>query len=422
MNRIFAIVLSLFLCHSIWAQNNWDNIQMKDLVYVSGIESVNLTADYNLGKPIMALGSSTLTLNFDDLEEESRYIKYTFIHCTHDWKPSDMNQMEYIDGFLEDDVVSYDYSFNTIVHYVAYTISFPNENMRLTKSGNYILFVYDESPENPILTRRFMVKENEEVGILGSVHAASDVADRYTKQEVDFSITTAPYAVRNPAMTVHATIMQNDRWDNAIYGLTYRSGNLGELDFDYDDGRNTFWGGSEFRTFDIRTLRSNGDRIVGINFAHRQNQAYVLQDDARPFGAYESRRTMNGKCIYRNIDIPNPHSEDYVNTHFTLKSDFPFTEGDVYVFGQLTDWKIKKEAKLHYNEQYRFWETDFFIKQGIYNYQYVYVPHNTQIIDATYIEGSHYETQNQYTVLIYFREEGSYYDRLVGVEFFKIDE
>jgi len=419
MRRLFLMLVVLALGGLLTAQPNMNAIQMTDNVYVSGIESVSLLPNgLHLGEPIARLegGDDQLVLTFDDLEEESRYLKYTIIHCTHDWQPSDLNQIEYIDGFMEDEISTYNYSFNTITHYMQYELVFPNENLRPTKSGNYLLFVYDDTPDNPILTRRFMVKESECAGITGLVHASSNVEDRFTRQEVDFTVNAGNYVVRNPAMTLHATIKQNGRWDNAIYGLTYRSGRPGEFSFDYDNGVNTFDGGAEFRTFDIRSLRTNGDRVVGLTFQHRENQAYILEDEARPFGAYESRQTLNGACIYRNIDMSNAYSEDYVNTHFTLKSSFPFTDGDVYVFGQLTDWRIQDRAKLKYNEQFKYWETAFPIKQGVYSYQYVYVPRGSKKIDATYIEGNHFETGNQYMVLLYFREEGTSYDKLIGVE------
>lgn len=419
MRRLFLMLVVLALGGLLTAQPNMNAIQMTDNVYVSGIESVSLLPNgLHLGEPIARLegGDDQLVLTFDDLEEESRYLKYTIIHCTHDWQPSDLNQIEYIDGFMEDEISTYNYSFNTITHYMQYELVFPNENLRPTKSGNYLLFVYDDTPDNPILTRRFMVKESECAGITGLVHASSNVEDRFTRQEVDFTVNAGNYVVRNPAMTLHATIKQNGRWDNAIYGLTYRSGRPGEFSFDYDNGVNTFDGGAEFRTFDLRSLRTNGDRVVGLTFQHRENQAYILEDEARPFGAYESRQTLNGACIYRNIDMSNAYSEDYVNTHFTLKSSFPFTDGDVYVFGQLTDWRIQDRAKLKYNEQFKYWETAFPIKQGVYSYQYVYVPHGSKKIDATYIEGNHFETGNQYMVLLYFREEGTSYDKLIGVE------
>jgi hypothetical protein len=180
------------------------------------------------------------------------------------------------------------------------------------------------------------------------------------------------------------------------------------------DGTNTFPGGAEFRTFDISTLRSTADRVVGISFENRHTHAYVLQDDARPYSAYESRGNINGRCYYRNRDLRNDYSEDYVFTHFTLKSSFPFNEGNVYVFGELTDWQLLDEAKLHYNKEFDFWETELFLKQGVYNYQYVYLPYGSNVIDATYIEGSHYETSNIYNIYVYFQEEGTTYDLLIG--------
>ncbi len=400
------------------AQPETSGITMEDNVYVKGIRSVTVLPTGQIhGEPVAQLGNGDeqLTLTFDDLEQVDRYYKYTFIHCTHDWKPSEMNPIEYLDGFMEDELETYNYSFNTVTHYVQHRLDFPTPNMRFTRSGNYILFVYDDTPDKPVLTRRFMVLETDPAGIDGEVHAASDVNDRFTKQEIDFSVATGNYLIRNPILTVHATIKQNGRWDNAIYGLTYRAGYPGVLSFDFDDGRNVMPGGAEFRTFDISTLHSNADRIVGITYANHENQAYVLQDEARPFGAYESRSTMKGDCFFRNRDMQNAYSEDYVNTHFTLKCPFPIEGGNVYVFGKLTDWRILPEAKLKYNSNYQYWEADFLIKQGMYNYQYVFVPDGTETIDATYIEGSHFETLNNYTVLVYFREEGSSYDRLIGM-------
>lgn len=411
-------ILALCLMHLSAQPEVSSGITMEDNIYVKGIKSVTLLPTGQIhGEPVaqLGLGDEQLELAFDDLEQKDRFYKYTFIHCTHDWKPSDMNPIEYLDGFLEDELTEFNYSFNTMTRYVHHSLVFPTQNMRFKLSGNYILLVYDDTPDNPVLTRRFMVLEADPVGIEGEVHAASDVNDRFTKQEVDFSVVTGSYLIRNPIMTVHATIRQNGRWDNAIYGLPYRSSYPGVLSFDYDDGRNVLPGGAEFRTFDISTLHSNADRIVGITYANHENQAYVLQDDARPFGAYESRSTMKGDCFYRNRDMQNPYSEDYVNTHFTLKSPFYISGGAVYVFGKLTDWRILPEAKLKYNNVYQYWEADFLIKQGMYNYQYVFVPDGTEAIDATYIEGSHFETQNSYTVLVYFREEGTSYDKLIGL-------
>ena len=406
----------LMLCSTLaFGQVEQYDIQLDNKIYADGISSVHLYAGMEpLANPVGILGSDAFHLSFDDLELESRHLKYTFIHCTHDWQWSQLNPIEYIEGFLEDDITTYDHSFNTIEPYIHYQVSFPNENISFTKSGNYILYVYDDTPDNPILTRRFMVVESVPAKIACNVHPAVDVNNRFTHQDVDFTILTGAYRIRNPQQTVHATIQQNNRWDNAIIGLTYNFGDVAELHFDFLDGRNSFPGSAEFRTFDLTTLRSNSDRIVGISYVNHHTHAYVLQDDARPYSAYESRGTMNGRCYYYNRDMKNDFSEDYVITHFTLKSDFPISGGDVYVFGELTDWQLQKDAKLRFNKEFGFWETELLLKQGAYNYQYVYVPYGGGIIDATYIEGSHYETNNIYNIFVYFQEEGTSYDRLIG--------
>lgn len=414
-NFVFA-ALFLFAVVGLINAQQYD-IQLDNKIYTEGIASIKLTAgDDQLADPVGVLGETLFQISFDDLNVEVRHLKYTFIHCTHDWQLSQLNPIEYIEGFMEEDITKYEHSFNTIEPYMHYEAVFPSENISFTKSGNYILYVYDDTPDNPILTRRFMVVEPVPAKIVCDVHPAFDVNNKFTHQDIDFTVFTGAYRIRNPQMSVRATIQQNGRWDNAKMGLIYHSGVGSELNFNYMDGSNSFPGSSEFRTFDITTLRSNADRIVGISFVNRHNHAYVLQDDARPFSAYESRGNMNGHCYYRNRDLVNEYSEDYVFTHFTLKSNTPYNEGNVYVFGELTDWQLQEDAKLHYNKEFDFWETELLLKQGAYNYQYVYLPYGSSTIDATYVEGSHYETSNIYNIYVYYQEEGSSYDQLIGFQ------
>jgi len=423
MKKIWTIVLFISILYTGFSQQ-FENIALDNKVYVSGIESVKLCLEgYDFGQPIIKLnGEDKLKLVFDDLETESRYLKYTLIHCTHDWKISDLNQLEYLDGFMEDEITDYSYSFNTIQHYIHYELLFPNDRMNITKSGNYILFVYDDNYDNPIMTRRLMIMESSPASVNGIVSDATDVNNMFTKQEVDFVVYAGNYLIRNPGLYLNATIMQNGRWDNAIIGLKYRSGKPGEYSFDYDNNENVLTGGAEFRTFDIKSLRYNGNRIVSVRFLNHTNNAYIVEDLARPFGAYETNTTLKGRCYYKNEDFPGENTEDYVITHFALRSDFPIKDGDVYVYGELTDWQINPKAKLVYNPTSNYWETSLFLKQGYYNYQYVFVKNGTNVIDETYIEGSHWETKNDYTVLIYLRDEGTVYDKLIAVNYLTISK
>lgn len=415
MKKLVTLVFLFVLTKGLFSQD-YNQLSLSNNIFVDEIKSVQLCKEgFQFGFPIIVLESSEkLILSFDDLNGDGRYLKYTFIHCSHDWKLDGMNQIEYLDGFMEDEITEYGYSFNTINPYKHYELTFPNDMMRITKSGNYILFVYDDTQDQPVLTRRFVVMEPLQASIEGWVDRASDVSAMYQKQEVDFIANTGSWSVPNPAQYLHATILQNGRWENAITGLRYRAGKPGEYDFDYDDNRNVFNGGSEFRAFDLKSLKYNGNHIVSVGKEKGENHAYILEDQARPFGPYVSGTTACGKCYYKTEDYSEDNREEYVHTHFTLKSDYPMGEGKCYVFGELTDWRIIPEAELHFNEALNIWETSLFLKQGYYNYQYVFVPKGSSAIDETYIEGNHWETGNEYTILLYVQEEGTSYDRLIG--------
>lgn len=400
----------------------FEGIKLDNETYTSGIHSIKLCLEgQSLGHPVIRLNSDDrLHLSFDDLETDSRFLKYTLIHCTHDWQVSSMNQMEYLSGFMEDELSGYTYSFNTIQHYMHYELTFPTDYMQVTKSGNYILFVYDDNPDNPILTRKMMIVESVQAGISGKVHAATDVNYMYSKQEIDVILKNGPYEIRNPALYLNLSIVQNGRWDNAIIGLKYRSAFPGEYSFDYDNNENVMNGGGEFRTFDTRSLLYNGDRIVSIGYKEKENQAWVLEDKMRTYNAYESNTTLKGSCFYKTSDYSGENREDYVRVHFSLRPDYEISDGDLYIFGELTDWKIQEEAKLTFNPVINYWETSLYLKQGYYNYQYVYVRKGDNTIDETYIEGNHWQTENDYMILAYLRDEGNVYDRLIGVAYLNI--
>jgi len=388
-------------------------------IYAEEIKSVKLTPfGMDFGQPIIQLFSGEkLQLSFDDLLQKNRYLKYTLIHCSHDWQYSSLNQIEYLDGFFEDLINDYSFSFNTVVPFTHYQLIFPTQEMRITKSGNYLLVVYDDNIAHPLLARRFMVLDVQPASINANITHAQDVQYRLKKQQVDFTVNTGAYSIRNPSMYLHATILQNGRWDNAIEGLTYRTAKPGEYGFHFDHlNKNVFNGSNEFRTFDIRTLRFTADRITSVNFNNRVNQAYVMEDLARPWGAYVTNTTLKGYCIYANRDFPEQNTEDYVWVHFTLRCDFQVEEGDLYIFGELTDWQINPKAKLTFNPENNYWESSLYLKQGYYNYIYVFVPkgRGSIMIDDTYIEGSHWQTQNNYTILLYLQDEGTSYDKLIG--------
>jgi hypothetical protein len=163
-------------------------LRYEDYVYNENIKTVllhNITSQ--LTNPIIPLDAGEiLKLSFDDFRVQPRDYYYSFIHCNANWTPSDLKNNEFIDGYFEDIIFDYHYSINTDIPYLNYQLTFPNEHVKFTKSGNYIIKVYEiEKESEPIFTKRFMVHENQ-VTISVDTKRATSVEHQFSKQEVDF--------------------------------------------------------------------------------------------------------------------------------------------------------------------------------------------------------------------------------------------
>lgn len=396
---------------------NENFIRYEDFIYKNNIKTVMLHKEgFELSSPIIELnGSDKLQLSFDDLDAGVKNYYYTFIHCNADWQPSELISNQYIYGFAEDKITDYQFSFNTIQKYTHYNLIFPNESIKPTLSGNYILKVFaDYDQNNIVFTKRFMVLDAK-VSIDANVHQATQVSERNIKHEVDFTIYHSQYPIQNPHEEITAIIRQNEKWDNALFKLKPLFIKEQELVYDYEQG-NTFLAGNEFRSFDTRSLRFQTERVRKIEF-DSTHHVLLLTDEARTFGRYSAEADINGRYYIdvqegRNKDI----EADYAYVHFKLSYEAPIIDGNLYIFGALTNWSLKEEAKLKYNYEKMLYETALFLKQGYYNYKYVYVKDGSAVSDENLIEGSRYETENDYSIYIYHRAVGKRYDQLIGIK------
>lgn len=390
----------------------------ENFTYKDNIKTVFLHKDgFEFAMPVIKLNSNNkLKLSFDDLDSDIKSYKYTVIHCDAYWKPTDALKSEYIIGFENDLIENSKFSFNTLQHFTHYELVFPTENLKLTKSGNYLLKVFVGDNENDvILTRRFMVFEPK-ININAKVRAATNINDRNYKHEVDFSINKANYEISDPYEQLKIVITQNERWDNAIKGLTPKMVNGDVLDYNYD-GKNVFNGGSEFRSFDIRSLRTVVHPVRKISYDSSQFHVYLKNDKRRTFDVYHTDKDINGNRLIKTYDGHNDAIEsDYANVYFFLPYKAPIVHGNLYVFGALTDWQFTDKNKLKYNYEKQGYEIVLFLKQGFYNYHYVLLENGKDAGDMSFIEGNHYETENDYTIYVYYREPGSYFDKIIGIE------
>ncbi|MBN1182467.1 MAG: DUF5103 domain-containing protein [Bacteroidales bacterium] len=387
-----------------------------DSVYKTNIRTVKLHLEaWELSYPIIELnGENKLLLGFDDLDTEKKNYSYTIIHCDADWKPSNLIPDDYIDGFHENPITDFEHSFNTKYDYIHYKLVIPNYDVKIKLSGNYILKVFEDFDQNSIVfTRRFMVVEPRV--IIEANVKKSDASDYFMKgQEVDFTIFHDNYDITDPNSELTVVVAQNNRWDNAISDLQPLFIKPAELVYDYSM-ENVFLSGNEYRGLDLKNIDYLSDRIQKIEYIEPYYHFYLKPDAVRPYKSYIYEEDLNGKYVVgvdnaRNKDV----DADYVYVYFSLPYKIPIVDAEVYVFGELTNWKCNRKSQMKYNPDKRQYELMLLLKQGYYNYEYVIVDRRDGFYDNTFIEGSHFETENDYVIYVYHRDRSMQYDKLIG--------
>ncbi len=385
-------------------KNETFNRQIKTVLCHNTIDELSL--------PIINLNSAEqLLISFDDLDTDIKDYYFTIIHCKSDWTASDLMQSEYIDGFTDEPITNYEFSFNTLQKYSHYSFNFPTKELKPLLSGNYVFKIYEQGGET-IAFKRFMVLETM-LTIKAEVRRATLVDDRKTKHEIDFIIKHPNITIADPFSDIKVTIKQNNRGDNAITDLKPLFVKNNELIYDYQED-NTFWGNNEFRHFDIKSLRYQSERIKEIIFDSTYHHVYLFNDRKRPYDRYSIEPDINGKFLIKSQEGWKSSIEaDYAFVHFTLPVDH-ISYGELYVIGEFTNWQLEASNKLKYNADKIQYEASIYLKQGYYNYHYALKDTTTNRVDVSFIEGTHYQTRNDYYIYVYYRAVGDRYDRFVG--------
>jgi hypothetical protein len=414
----FAIIL---LSTPIQAQE----ITYDNRVFDSNLQSVQLfRLGWSNSYPIIELGDSDqkLQLSFDDFTGEARDFSYSFIHCDANWKRSDLNILEYQMGPDYDLLRDMVFSRGSRTRFVHYDLFFPNNQIELTLSGNYIIQVTDNETGQVVLTRQFYVVE-QEVTIVPKIKRATQARYRFTHHEVDFDVMSGGYTITNPYEDFQVHLFQNQRMDNAIKDLKPMFIKQHQLVYDYDD-KNLFPGGNEFRFFDIRDLTY---RALGTEFTEIVRdtfRVYLTPDELRGTRQYIDYGDINGRYLIHQTDPRDIALIDaeYVWVHFRLPYPSPLVGAKLYLLGEFTQWRFSPDFELTYHPGYKGYVGKALVKQGYYNYHYAIVNNNTGVGDITLIEGNHFETENEYLFLAYHRKIGEIYDRLIGFQIAKYQD
>lgn len=412
MRKVFTVIA--LLCFA--AAQAQENRITPDHIYSPTIKTVKLSNGDPLTLPIIALNSGErLQLDFDDMVFEMRNYFYTIQLCNADWTPVNINTINYLKGFSENQIKDYRFSTVALQKYVHYKLVLPNANCTPIMSGNYILKVYlDSDTTQMAFTRRFMVINNKAT-LAGRVSQPINPKFFSNSQKINVSVNTKGLNVQNPFDQVKLVIMQNSRWDNAITNIKPQFIKADQLDYDAEHDI-IFPGMKEWRWIDLRSLRLQTERVERSAYTRTGTDVYVLPDFPRDNVTYTYIKDINGRFFNATLDGYDPSYEgDYAQVHFVFPAKEPYAGYDMYIFGELTDYECNEINKLTYNGPRQAYEGTLFLKQGFYNYVYGLIDRTTGKFSTEFTEGNSWETENDYTVLVYYRALGGRSDELIGM-------
>lgn len=408
-----CIVSSLFL--NIYAQNKpYRTASIDSRIHSLKVESGNGL----LYPPVISLNADEyINISFDLFEEEHQDLSYSIVHCNANWQPSMLSSLEYIDGFDIQEVYDWELSFNTYQSYVNYQITLPNDEVQFKVSGNYAVVVYPQNrSERPLLYACFSVSEDVvKVNCTSSSRTDKGYADNY--QQVSFNINKQDYDIVNPVNDLKIYVMQNNRLDNMAYVSAPQYFNNERIVYEHNP-KLIFDAGNEYRRFEIVSTRYKGMGVDNLSYFDPYFHATLERDFPRESRTYSFDQTQRGRYVIRESDYDEEGNTqaDYFVVHFSLDArDMMLPEGDIYIDGELSEYRFSENNRMLYNPQTGLYEKIMLLKQGSYNYQYLFVPKGETIGKASVIEGNKYETSNEYRVNVYHRVPGERYDRLIGV-------
>ena len=351
-------------------------------------------------------------ISFDILSGFEYDLYYQIEHCDYNWEKSQLLKSEYIQGFDDVKIENYSSSFNTYQIYTHYNINFPNSETRFKKSGNYIIRITDEYGEE-LFSRKFILYENLAT-VQTEIKRSRDIEFIHEKQVVNFEVNPINIQFNNPSKTVKIKVFKNNDLDYKIENIKpqYNLGN--KLIYKYDREL-SFWGGNEFLYFENKFVRGTNVKIRGFDLDEIYSN-FLFMDVPRKNRKYTYNPDINGGFLFNVNNSQSPESEaDYVNIFFYLKKPKSVDiETSIYITGDFNNHEIHDDYLMNFNPETEIFEAVIKLKQGFYNYKYVAIDENKNIIHGK-IDGNFDETENEYNVIVYYRNFGERYDRVVGV-------
>lgn len=398
------MLLWMTICLFAHFQNNAQNYTASFIktVQLKNQESEKNSLIFKLGEPIY--------FSFDDLEADQKYYAYKIEHCTKNWQVSDLNTSQFLNGYNEFEITDFENSFNTLQPYTHHKFQFPNLNTSIKISGNYLITIFNEDDE--ICIQRRIVIYKPIVTISAKVIRDRNIKNINQKQVVQFSIYHPDLLINSPKQELSVSVLQNDDWNFMKENLKPQFYKKDQLIYNYND-ETSFFGNNEFLNFDTKNFAGNHISIAQTTLDDIYN-SYLYPNDPRAASPYTYFPDINGNYIIRTLNAENTNTEsDYTKVHFALEPNDTEIKEDIYIYGAYNNYALTEENQMLYNEETKQFENSQYIKQGFYNYSLATI-RNNQHIEQHRIDGSFFETENDYTILVYYKPFGARIGKIIG--------
>lgn len=412
MKRLLIVWYLFFVVNIIFAAKYSTQIfdeNIKTLQILPNGESLML--------PILELGSADeIVISFDELSYEASNFYYKIVHCDAYWNESDLASMEYLDGFDGGMIDMYDYSVNTTVNYIHYTLQLPNDDVQLKLSGNYVVLIArDGDFENGVVaTACFsLVEPMVDINVEMNGRTMKELNGRY--QAVALDVMVEGVESRDKMQDFIVVVRQNNRLDNEAYLTRPTYVNGGRLRYENREEL-IFEGGNQYRSIDFSSRYTYGGGIDHIEFDRDMYHVVLEADVSRANNKEAYAMDAHGGYVINLQKNSYPDTEaDYMWVHFYYPADVPYLEGRMYIIGNLTQNLVDNKSEMIYDLSEKCYVRSLLLKQGGYNYVYALKAKNREELSVIQTEGSFWESRNRYDVMVYFRPFGARYDRLVGM-------
>lgn len=368
--------------------------------------------------PIIELnGSDILRVCFDEMSHEAHSYGYAVLHCNADWTASNLSTNEYLTGFTTGNITDFTLSQTTTFLYTHYKFELPNNDIGFKISGNYVVVIYEDNKvDNPIAQVCFSIVEPK-VSINATIRGNTDTELNGRLQQLDFDLMLNAYPVRDVISELKIVIRQNNRFDNEVTGIQPTFISASKLSYANNKAL-IFEGGNEYHRFDISSIYSASEGIAQIRYQQPHYEVYLTQDKIQTAKTYLNDFDVNGKFVinYQEAMENSDTEADYLYVHFVLPLKAPFFDGQLYLGGELNYNLLNDNSRLKYDFNAGMYHKTLLLKQGGYNYQYLFVPKGAQKASVERVEGSYWQTKNEYTIYVFHRPWGERYDKLIGVK------